>query len=159
MRFCDIYSSSLSSNWFTKFNVTILSSQIWWIFDFSNNAATWHYWNTSVRHMLCYSASTMFLLMLSTWTILLDIHYISLMLNTWRLFTQHLKVTWHTLNSKLSRLQLRIFLGWTSLLITYRWTQLSFAIDLVTTYTYNVSKFFHPLCLRVCHQYTISSMS
>ena len=43
IKFCDIYSSSLSSNWFTIFNVTNLSLLIWRIFLFFNNAATWHH--------------------------------------------------------------------------------------------------------------------
>ena len=37
-------------------------------------------------------------------------------------FAQHPKVTWHRLNSKLARLQLRIFLAWTSLFGTHWWT-------------------------------------
>ena len=122
IKFCDTRSSSLSSTWFKKFNVTTILAQIWQIFDFSNNIVAQHYWNTSAQHILCYSAFEH----CSTPTVnSLNIYWILLMLGTYYIFLAwHLKfsqlqlIAWnlniftrHTLDFAFSRHLLKNFLG------------------------------------------------
>ena len=158
INFYDIYSSSLSSNWFTKFNVTNLSLLIWQIFWLINNAATRHHWIIDAQHLLRYSTSTTFI----------DARHLKKFSRHPLSFSdaRHLKhfLSYSALedfsrHSNDFSAHTEVELSWLLMLGSHKLTQLGFTNDLVKPCILNVSKCVHSLCLRVCHQYIISSLS